>query len=90
MVFSLKSISDIIRKLFVDLKTSDVRHRNMWKHPHTFNILFSYRIKRTKELDNRYLQNVASKVEKSNVDRVGVITRDGEMNSSSRILIDEA
>ncbi len=88
-VFFFEGISDVVSKDFIDLKPSKVRHRNMRKHSHTLDVLLSDRIKSSKKLDDRYLQDVASKVEKSNIDRVRIIAGNCKVNSSSWIFIDK-
>jgi len=62
----------------------------MRKNSHALDIFLFDWIKSSEKLDDWDLQNVATEVEKPNVDWLWVIACDCEMNCSSRVLVNEA
>ena len=73
--------SHVLCQQKVEIKTSEVRNRDMRKNSHTFYIFLSDRVNSTEKLHNRDLKIMTSHIEKANIDRIRIIPRDGKVNS---------
>ena len=82
--------SHVLCQQKVEIKTSEVRNRDMRKNSHTFYIFLSDRVNSTEKLHNRDLKIMTSHIEKANIDRIRIIPRDGKVNSCCWILVDKS